>query len=79
MSDAHLAWCTPRFLHKPSFEIDLLGATAAESGTYTDFCNINVGGLTADGSHGVNEVSPLLARAARSFHQVELWLYFAMP
>jgi trans-4-hydroxy-L-proline dehydratase len=37
-----------------------VGVTAAESGTYTDFCNINVGGLTADGDDGVNEVSFLL-------------------
>jgi pyruvate formate-lyase/glycerol dehydratase family glycyl radical enzyme len=37
-----------------------VGVTAAESGTYTDFCNINVGGLAADGSDGVNEVSYLL-------------------
>ena len=37
-----------------------VGVTAAESGTYTDFCNINVGGLKADGSDGVNDVSYLL-------------------
>jgi formate C-acetyltransferase len=37
-----------------------VGVTAAESGTYTDFCNINVGGLAADGSDGANEVSDLL-------------------
>ena len=37
-----------------------VGVTAAESGTYTDFCNINVGGLRLDGSDGVNEVSYLL-------------------
>ncbi len=34
--------------------------TAAESGTYTDFAQINVGGLRPDGSDGVNEVSYLL-------------------
>ncbi len=34
-----------------------VGVTAAESGTYTDFCNINSGGLKEDGSDGVNEVS----------------------
>jgi hypothetical protein len=27
-----------------------VGVTAAESGTYTDFCNINTGGLKPDGS-----------------------------
>jgi formate C-acetyltransferase len=37
-----------------------VGVTAAESGTYTDFANINVGGLRPDGSDGVNEVSFLL-------------------
>ncbi len=37
-----------------------VGVTLAESGTYTDFANINVGGLAEDGSNGVNEVSYLL-------------------
>ena len=37
-----------------------VGVTAAESGTYTDFAQINVGGLQPDGSDGVNEVSYLL-------------------
>lgn len=37
-----------------------VGVTAAESGTYTDFCNINLGGMKADGSDGVNEVTYLL-------------------
>jgi formate C-acetyltransferase len=37
-----------------------VGVTAAESGTYTDFANINNGGLRPDGSDGVNEVSYLL-------------------
>jgi len=37
-----------------------VGVTAAESGTYTDFANINVGGLRSDGSDGVNEVSFIL-------------------
>jgi len=32
-----------------------VGVTAAESGTYTDFANINSGGLTADGDDAVNE------------------------
>jgi pyruvate formate-lyase/glycerol dehydratase family glycyl radical enzyme len=34
-----------------------VGVTAEESGTYTDFCNINLGGLKEDGSDGVNELS----------------------
>ena len=34
--------------------------TAAESGTYTDFAQINLGGVQVDGSDGVNEVTYLL-------------------
>jgi pyruvate formate-lyase/glycerol dehydratase family glycyl radical enzyme len=37
-----------------------VGVTAAESGTYTDFANINNGGLKPDGSDGVNEVTYLI-------------------
>ena len=37
-----------------------VGVTAAESGTYTDFCNINTGGLLPDGSSGVNDLSYLV-------------------
>jgi formate C-acetyltransferase len=37
-----------------------VGVTAAESGTYTDFAQINIGGLRPDGSDGVNDVSYLL-------------------
>ena len=37
-----------------------VGVTAAESGTYTDFANINNGGLAADGSSGVNDVTWLV-------------------
>ena len=37
-----------------------VGVTAAESGTYTDFANINVGGMKPDGSDGVNELSYLM-------------------
>ena len=37
-----------------------VGVTAAESGTYTDFCNINNGGLKPDGSDGVNDVTYLI-------------------
>ncbi len=34
-----------------------IGVTAKESSTYTDFCLINVGGLKADGSNAVNDLS----------------------
>lgn len=37
-----------------------VGITLKESGTYTDFCNINIGGIRPDGSDGVNEVSYIL-------------------
>ncbi len=37
-----------------------VGVTAAESGTYTDFANINTGGLKPDGSDGVNELTYLI-------------------
>ena len=37
-----------------------VGVTAAESATYTDFCNINSGGLRTDGSDGVNDVTFLV-------------------
>lgn len=37
-----------------------VGVTAEESATYTDFANINLGGLRSDGSDGVNEASYLL-------------------
>ncbi|MDA8218117.1 MAG: glycyl radical protein [Dehalococcoidales bacterium] len=37
-----------------------VGVTAAESGTYTDFANINNGGLRPDGSDGVNDVTYLI-------------------
>ncbi|HDQ00439.1 MAG TPA: formate C-acetyltransferase/glycerol dehydratase family glycyl radical enzyme, partial [bacterium] len=37
-----------------------VGVTAQESNTYTDFCLINIGGLTDDGSDAVNELSYLI-------------------
>ena len=37
-----------------------VGVTAEESGTYTDFAQINLGGVCQDGSDGVNEVTYLL-------------------
>ena len=37
-----------------------VGVTAAESGTYTDFAQINNGGINADGSDGVNAVTYLI-------------------
>ena len=37
-----------------------VGITLKESSTYTDFANINTGGITADGADGVSEVSYLI-------------------
>jgi formate C-acetyltransferase len=37
-----------------------VGVTAEESATYTDFANINNGGLRPDGSDGVNELTYLI-------------------
>ncbi len=37
-----------------------VGVTAAESSTYTDFAQINTGGVKEDGSDGVNEVTFML-------------------
>ena len=37
-----------------------MGVTASESNTYTDFCLINLGGVKADGSDAVNEMSYIL-------------------
>lgn len=37
-----------------------VGITLKESSTYTDFANINTGGITPDGQNGVNDVSYLI-------------------
>ncbi len=37
-----------------------MGITASESGTYTDFCLINLGGVKPDGTDAVNEMSYIL-------------------
>jgi formate C-acetyltransferase len=37
-----------------------MGVTASESSTYTDFCLINLGGVSPDGSDAVNEMSYIL-------------------
>lgn len=39
-----------------------VGITLKESSTYTDFANINTGGITPDGQDGVNDVSYLILR-----------------
>ena len=42
-----------------------MGVTASESNTYTDFCLINLGGVRADGSDAVNEMSYILLDVIR--------------
>ncbi|HUS87708.1 MAG TPA: trans-4-hydroxy-L-proline dehydratase [Bacteroidales bacterium] len=37
-----------------------MGVTAQESNTYTDFCLINLGGLSEDGANAVNDMSYIL-------------------
>ncbi len=48
-----------------------VGVTAAESGTYTDFANINLGGLLADGTDGSNEVSHMLLEIIDELHLLQ--------
>jgi formate C-acetyltransferase len=48
-----------------------VGVTAAESGTYTDFANINIGGLLADGSDASNEISHLLLDIVDEMHLLQ--------
>ena len=48
-----------------------VGVTAAESGTYTDFANINLAGLVSDGSDGVNEVTHLLLDVIDEMHLLQ--------
>jgi len=48
-----------------------VGVTAAESGTYTDFANINLGGLHPDGTSAVSEVSYLLLEVIEEMHLLQ--------
>ncbi len=48
-----------------------VGVTAAESGTYTDFANINIGGLLRDGSDGSNELSHLILDIIDEMHLLQ--------
>ncbi len=48
-----------------------VGITLKESGTYTDFANINIGGLKADGSDGVNEMSYMLLDIIDEMHLLQ--------
>jgi formate C-acetyltransferase len=48
-----------------------VGVTAQESSTYTDFVQINLGGVRQDGSDGVNELSHLMLDVIATMHQVQ--------
>ena len=48
-----------------------VGVTAEESGTYTDFANLNLGGLLADGSDGSSEVTDLLLDVIEDMHLLQ--------
>ena len=48
-----------------------VGVTAEESNTYTDFCQINVGGVKEDGSDGVNEMSYILLDVIREMRLLQ--------
>ena len=48
-----------------------VGVTAAESGTYTDFANINLAGLFADGRDGSNPVTHILLDIIDDMHLLQ--------
>lgn len=48
-----------------------VGVTAKESGTYNDFTNINLGGLTRDGADGVSDMSYLLLEVVDEIHLLQ--------
>ncbi len=48
-----------------------VGVTALESGTYNDFTNINIGGLTRNGDDGVNEVSYVILEVLDEIHLLQ--------
>ncbi len=48
-----------------------VGVTDRESGTYNDFTNINLGGLTRTGADGVSEVSYLILEVVDEIHMLQ--------
>ncbi len=48
-----------------------IGVTAQESSTYTDFCLINLGGVTPSGADAVNELSYLLLDVIREMRLLQ--------
>jgi formate C-acetyltransferase len=58
-----------KFDHQPA--PPKVGVTAQESSTYTDFVQINLGGLKQDGSDGSNELSHLMLDVIATMRQVQ--------
>ncbi len=48
-----------------------VGVTAAESGTYTDFANINLGGFLPNGADGSNPISHMLLDIVDEMHLLQ--------
>lgn len=48
-----------------------VGVTALESGTYNDFTNINIGGITREGEDGTNELSYMILEIQEELHQLQ--------
>ena len=48
-----------------------VGITAKESGTYNDFTNINIGGVTRDGKDGSNEISYIILEIQEELHELQ--------
>lgn len=48
-----------------------VGITARESGTYNDFTNINIGGISSDGKDGVSEVSYIMLEVIEELHVLQ--------
>ncbi|TNF48800.1 MAG: glycyl radical protein [Deltaproteobacteria bacterium] len=48
-----------------------VGITARESGTYNDFTNINIGGITGDGKDGVSDVSYIMLEVVEELHVLQ--------
>ncbi len=48
-----------------------VGVTAEESGTYTDFANLNLAGLRPDGSDGSGELTHLLLEVIEEMHLLQ--------
>jgi formate C-acetyltransferase len=48
-----------------------VGVTALESGTYNDFANINIGGITREGKDGSNELSYMILEIQEELHMLQ--------